>query len=144
MRRRIGRRKYQFSLRSRMNRVHKRRSALSRVRVHRSNAPHISRIYRNNRLDGISTVQPKDDSFHASILPVAAFFQFMALMPVCGISRTGPKFLEFKWTSIRVICTLAYILCGIIMSILFITFILKGGISSRNFGNDKANNFNIS
>lgn len=59
-----------------------------------------------------SVVKQKDSSFHVSFKSVAIFVLFLALMPVWGISQRDPKFLKFKWKSIRIIHTLACILKG--------------------------------
>lgn len=116
----------------------------AQARANSSDTPQFSPIYRNKRFYGALFVHPKDDSFHVSILPVATFFQFFALMPACGISQRDPKSLKFKWTSIRVIYTLANILCGVITAILYFTNILKRGISARAMGIDKVHIITIS
>lgn len=75
-----------------------------------------------------------DDSFHFAIQPVATFVQFLALMPVCGISNSNPSALHFKFLSFRVICTLLYISYGIFLAGFFFTFIYGLGISAQNIG----------
>lgn len=75
-----------------------------------------------------------DNSFHQAISPVATFVQFLALMPVCGVSHDDSKALKFKWTSKRAIYTLVYIGYGIFISVFFLTFLLDLGISAKNIG----------
>lgn len=80
-------------------------------------------------------LQPSiDDSFHVSMKSVAAGVQFLALMPVCGISSFGPSKLNFTWRSFRVLYTLIYIVYGVIVSVLFFENIYEAGISAKNIG----------
>ena len=76
-----------------------------------------------------------DDSFIRAISPVATFVQFLALMPVCGISSSDPSALKFKFFSLRVFCTLCYILYGAGVSGYYFTHIYELGISAQNIGN---------
>ena len=76
-----------------------------------------------------------DDSFISAISPVATLVQFLALMPVCGISHANSSALKFKFFSLRVIWTVCYILYGAAVSGYFFTFIYGLGISAQNIGN---------
>lgn len=91
--------------------------------------------YRENRIL-TRKPQPKsgDDSFHESIKPVAKCVQFLALMPVCGISSVDHADLKFRWTSKRTIYTLIYIAYGFVVSTFFFLNIYAAGISAKNIG----------
>lgn len=75
-----------------------------------------------------------DNSFQYAISPVATFVQFLALMPVCGISSDNPNDLEFRWIAFRTVFTLVYISYGVFISVFFFTFIAALGISAKNIG----------
>lgn len=75
-----------------------------------------------------------DEGFHFAITPIATFVQFLALMPVSGISLNNPKHLSFQWKSFRVCYTLAHITYGVFISYFFFTFLLEIGISAKNVG----------
>lgn len=80
-------------------------------------------------------LQPSiDDSFHVSMKSVAAGVQFLALMPVSGISSCEPSKLKFTWRSFRALYTLIYIVYGVIVSVLFFENIYEAGISAKNIG----------
>jgi len=75
-----------------------------------------------------------EDTFQISMGPVLTFVQFLALMPIVGVSQKDPKALRFKWKSFRTVFTLLYISYGVIISSYFYSFIIAAGISAKNIG----------
>lgn len=101
--------------------------------------PFATTNFLRRRVDPIYQKTPEkknqsDDSFHVSVSPVATFVQFLALMPVCGISQLDPNDLEFKWKSFRTVFTLMYITYGVFISVTFFVHIIGEGISAKNIG----------
>lgn len=78
--------------------------------------------------------QDHDDSFAFAISPVATFVQFLALVPVCGVSQDDPQKFNFKLRSFRMIYTLLHISYGFTVSSLMFRFIYGEGISAKNIG----------
>lgn len=75
-----------------------------------------------------------DDTFVRAFSPVATLAQFLALVPVCGISKGTPESLQFKLWSLRTIYALCQIAYNFFVSGCMFKFIAGEGISAKNIG----------
>lgn len=58
----------------------------------------------------------ENDSFHQAIGPCLVSSQFFGMLPITGIMSKDENGLEFRWTSIRAIYALFFLICGAIDS----------------------------
>lgn len=71
-------------------------------------------------------------TFHTSPSAVLAVAQFFGMMPISGVRSTNVQKLRFQWRSVRVIWSLFYLSCGIVLSGLYALRLHQTGLNTKN------------
>lgn len=76
-----------------------------------------------------SNMETTNPSFHQSVGPVLAYGQFYGMLPVDGILANDESQVEFRWTSVKTIYSIIFLLLGTIESCLGTRRLLRLGFN---------------
>lgn len=71
----------------------------------------------------------ENDSFYQAVGPCLVYGQFFGMLPITGIMGKDENSLEFRWTSLRAVYALFFLICGIVDSGLGIRRLYRLGFS---------------
>lgn len=74
------------------------------------------------------------DSFHRAVYPILVIAQIFALIPVAGIGAPAPTSLNFKWCSIRVIYSLAFVFSAIAAVVIEFVRASSDALNAKSLG----------
>lgn len=84
--------------------------------------------------------KPVDSSFQFAIWPVLAMAQYFAMMPIVGVrcrakeAAKATDRLQFRWRTLRVLWTLAYLVLGSILTYMYMHRMTETGVTAKNMG----------